>query len=261
MPLWQIFFIMNRLANEKSAYLKHAAHQKIDWYPWSDEAFERARREDKPIFLSTGAVWCHWCHVMAKESFEDDETAGLLNELFIAIKLDRDERPDIDRRYQQAVAAMGSGGGWPLSVFLTPEKEPFFGGTYFPPEDVHGRPGFKKVLKAVSDFYKTKRGDAGEYARKVMETLKPEALSAGDINEALLAEAEIAMLSLVDHENGGFGTAPKFPMPGAVEFFLRRSAKSADRSVRSSCTQDARGHGRGRFSRPAWRRVPSLFRG
>ena len=230
MPLWQIFFIMNRLANEKSAYLKHAAHQKIDWYAWSDEAFERARLEDKPVFLSTGAVWCHWCHVMAKESFENDETAGLLNELFIAVKLDRDERPDIDRRYQQAVAAMGSGGGWPLSVFLTPEKEPFFGGTYFPPEDFHGRPGFKKVLKAVSDFYKTKRGDAGEYARKVMVTLKPEALSAGDINEALLAEAEIAMLSLVDHENGGFGTAPKFPMPGAVEFFLRRSAKSADRS-------------------------------
>jgi uncharacterized protein len=221
---------MNRLANERSAYLKHAAHQKIDWYSWSDEAFERARREDKPVFLSTGAVWCHWCHVMAKESFEDDETAALLNELFIAVKLDRDERPDIDRRYQQAVAAMGSGGGWPLSVFLTPEKEPFFGGTYFPPEDVHGRPGFKKVLKAVSEFYKTKRGDAGEYARKVMEALKPEALSAGEINESLLAEAEIIMLSLVDHENGGFGTAPKFPMPGAVEFLLRRSAKSADRS-------------------------------
>jgi uncharacterized protein YyaL (SSP411 family) len=221
---------MNRLANEKSAYLKHAAHQKVDWYSWSDEAFERARREDKPVFLSTGAVWCHWCHVMAKESFEDDETAGFLNGLFISVKLDRDERPDIDRRYQQAVAAMGSGGGWPLSVFLTPEKEPFFGGTYFPPEDIHGRPGFKKVLKAVSDFYKTKRGEAGEYARKVMEALKHEALSMGDINEPLLAEAERAMLSLVDHENGGFGIAPKFPMPGAVEFFLRRSVKSADRS-------------------------------
>jgi len=222
---------MNRLANEKSAYLKHAAHQKVDWYSWSDEAFERARREDKPVFLSTGAAWCHWCHVMAKESFEDDETAGLLNGLFIAVKLDRDERPDIDRRYQQAVAAMGSGGGWPLSVFLTPEKEPFFGGTYFPPEDIHGRPGFKKVLKAVSDFYKTKRGEAGEYARKVMEALKHEALSMGDINESLLAEAERAMLSLVDHENGGFGMAPKFPMPGAVEFFLRRSVKSPDRSA------------------------------
>jgi uncharacterized protein YyaL (SSP411 family) len=222
---------MNRLANEKSAYLKHAAHQKIDWYPWSDEAFERARLEDKPVFLSTGAVWCHWCHVMAKESFETDEAARLLNELFICIKLDRDERPDIDRRYQQAAAAMGSGGGWPLSIFLTPDKEPFFGGTYFPPEDIQGRPGFKKVLKAVSDFYKTKRGDAGEYARKVMDTLRPEALAEGDIAESVLAEAEIAMLSLDDHMNGGFGTAPKFPMPGAVEFFLRRSAKSTDSSA------------------------------
>ncbi len=219
---------MNRLANEKSPYLKHAAHQKIDWYPWSEKAFEKARQEDKPVFLSTGAVWCHWCHVMAKESFEDDETAGLMNELFINIKLDRDERPDIDRRYQQAAAAMGSGSGWPLSVFLTPGKEPFFGGTYFPPEDFHGRPGFKKVLGAVSNFYKTKRGDAGEYARRVMEALKPDALPAGDIDESLLAEAESSMLALVDHKNGGFGTAPKFPMPGAVEFFLRRSAKSAD---------------------------------
>jgi uncharacterized protein YyaL (SSP411 family) len=220
---------MNRLANEKSAYLKHAAHQKVDWCPWSDEAFERARMEDKPVFLSTGAVWCHWCHVMAKESFENDETAALLNDLFVSIKLDRDERPDIDRRYQQAVAAMGSAGGWPLSVFLTPEKEPFFGGTYFPPDDVHGRPGFKKVLKAVSDFYKTKRGDAREHARRVMEALRPEALFAGDINESALVEAETSMLSLDDRENGGFGTAPKFPMPGAAEFFLRRSAKSTDR--------------------------------
>jgi len=222
---------MNRLANEKSAYLKHAAHQKIDWHPWSEEAFEKARREDKPVFLSTGAVWCHWCHVMAKESFEDDDIAGLMNEHFINIKLDRDERPDIDRRYQQAVAAMGSGSGWPLSVFLTPEKEPFFGGTYFPPDDFRGRPGFKKVLMAVSNFYKTKRGDAGEYARRVMGSLKPDALSAGEIDESLLAEAESSMLALIDHENGGFGTAPKFPMPGAMEFFLRRSAKSADSSA------------------------------
>ena len=131
---------MNRLANEKSAYLKRAANQKIEWYPWSDEAFERARRENKPVFLSTGAAWCHWCHVMAKESFEEDETAQLLNELYINIKLDRDERPDIDRRYQQAVAVMGSDNGWPLSVFLMPDKKPFYGGTYFRPRTkVEGR--------------------------------------------------------------------------------------------------------------------------
>jgi len=133
---------MNRLAKEKSPYLRHAASQKIDWYPWSDRAFDKAREQDKPVFLSSGAIWCHWCHVMAKECFEDKEIAELLNEHFISVKLDRDERPDIDRRYQNAVSAMGFGGGWPLSVFLTPEKKPFFGGTYFPPEDIHGRPGF-----------------------------------------------------------------------------------------------------------------------
>jgi uncharacterized protein len=222
---------MNKLSNERSPYLRHASTQTIDWYPWSDEAFERARQEDKPVFLSTGAVWCHWCHVMAKESFEDEETARLLNERFIAIKLDRDERPDIDRRYQQSVAAMGSGGGWPLSVFLTPDRQPFYGGTYFPPEDRQGRPGFKKVLKAVSEHYKTRREDVDEYSRRVREALKPETLSPSDLSEAAIDEAEKAMLSLFDMRNGGFGTAPKFPMPGALEFLLRRTARSAGPSA------------------------------
>ena len=217
---------MNHLAHEKSPYLRHAADQMIDWHPWSDEAFEKARREDKPVFLSTGAVWCHWCHVMAKESFEDEETARLLNDLFINIKLDRDERPDIDCRYQQAVSAMGSGSGWPLSVFLTPDREPFFGGTYFPPEDLQGRPGFKNVLRAVSGFYSTKRVDAADYARRVMETLKPWSGSPGELAESALEHAESAMLVLFDHEHGGFGAAPKFPMPGALEFLIRRSAGS-----------------------------------
>ena len=148
---------MNRLSTEKSPYLRHAAHQKIEWYPWSEEAFEAARRENKAVFLSTGAVWCHWCHVMAKECFEDEEIVELLNNNFITIKLDRDERPDIDRRYQQAVYAMGSGGGWPLSVFLTPDKKPFFGGTYFPPEDSQGRPGFKRVLKVIKELYNSNK--------------------------------------------------------------------------------------------------------
>ena len=214
---------MNKLAGEKSPYLKHAASQKIDWHPWSDEAFERARRENKPIFLSSGAVWCHWCHVMAKESFDDGETARLMNELFINVKLDRDERPDIDRRYQQAVAAMGSGSGWPLSVFLTPDREPFFGGTYFPPEDRQGRPGFKKVLRAVSDHYKTKRGDVEHYARRVMDALKTNAPVAGELNISSVESAEHEFLNAVDQEHGGFGAAPKFPMPGALEFLLRRA--------------------------------------
>src|SRR5512143_1774552 len=169
---------MNRLANERSAYLRHAAHQKIDWYPWSDEAFDKARQEDKPVFLSTGAVWCHWCHVMAKESFEDEDAARLLNGLFISIKLDRDERPDIDRRYQQAVALMGNGGGWPLSVFLTPDRRPFFGGTYFPPDDRYGRPGFIKVLRSVHEFYRRQKGEAAEYGVRIMDALKAEDLEA-----------------------------------------------------------------------------------
>jgi len=222
---------MNKLANEHSPYLRHASHQMIDWYPWSDEAFECARREDKPVFLSTGAVWCHWCHVMAKESFEDDAIASLLNDLFINIKLDRDERPDIDRRYQQAVAAMGGGSGWPLSVFLTPDREPFFGGTYFPPQDQQGRPGFGNVLKSVSAFYRSKRENAVEYAQRVMDALRPEPLKEGDLSEAILADAEVAVLSAVDPEHGGFGQAPKFPMPGALEFLIRRAELSADPSV------------------------------
>ncbi len=238
---------MNRLSKEQSAYLRHAAGQKIDWYPWSEEAFELARREDKPVFLSTGAVWCHWCHVMASESFEDEEAAQLMNELFVNIKLDRDERPDIDRRYQQAVAAMGGGSGWPLSVFLTPDKEPFYGGTYFPPNDRQGRPGFKSVLKSVSTFYRTKKGDAQSYAARVMEALKPEPLSLGDLSEALVDEAEKNMLAVFDAQNGGFGTAPKFPMPGALEFLIRRSSVSRDPSVGHAARRTLEAMARGGF--------------
>lgn len=222
---------MNRLANERSPYLKHAAGQKIDWHPWSEEAFKKARQEGKPVFLSGGAVWCHWCHVMARESFEDEETAALLNELFVSIKLDRDERPDIDRRYQQAVAAMGGGSGWPLSVFLTPDKEPFYGGTYFPPKDRQGRPGFKNVLRAVSAFYNEKREDAVNYSRRVMETLKPEPARPGELEESQLQEAERSLLAQFDMKNGGFGGAPKFPMPGALEFLIRRSSISTSQAV------------------------------
>jgi uncharacterized protein YyaL (SSP411 family) len=252
---------MNRLAHEKSPYLRHAANQMIDWHPWSEEAFELARREDKPVFLSTGAVWCHWCHVMAKESFEDEETARLLNQHFIAIKLDRDERPDIDRRYQQAVAAMGGGGGWPLSVFLTPGKQPFFGGTYFPPEDRQGRPGFRNVLRSVSDFYKTKREDIDDYSRRVREALEPDALSPSELGEPMLDVAERSMIEHIDMENGGFGTAPKFPMPGALEFLLHRAASECG-PVRGCCrAQIARSHVSGRISRSSGRRFSSLFHG
>ncbi len=225
---------MNRLTTGKSAYLIRASHQKVDWYPWTEEAFEQAMKEDKPVFLSTGAAWCHWCHVMAKESFEDEETAGLMNELFVNVKLDRDERPDIDRRYQQAVAAMGGGSGWPLSVFLTPDKQAFYGGTYFPPDSIQGRPSFKSVLKAVSDFYKAQRGEAVRYAERVAQALRPEPLEPGMLNESALVEAETAILARVDQEHGGFGTAPKFPTPGAIEFLLRRARARPDASAGSA---------------------------
>src|SRR5687768_12135779 len=149
----------NRLANETSPYLEQHAENPVDWYPWGEEAFERARREDKPVLLSVGYAACHWCHVMAHESFEDDATAHLMNERFVNIKVDREERPDVDAIYMQAVQAMTGHGGWPMTVFLTPEGEPFYGGTYFPPEDRHGMPSFRRVLTAIADAWGTKRAD------------------------------------------------------------------------------------------------------
>ncbi len=213
---------MNRLSKEKSPYLRHAANQKIDWYPWSDEAFETAKQQDKPVFLSSGAIWCHWCHVMAKECFENEDIVKLLNEHFINIKLDRDERPDLDRRYQKAVAAMGFGGGWPLSVFLTHDKRPFFGGTYFPPEDNLGRPGLKGLLREISDLYQSKRKEISEISRKLIDTLKPKPFIKGELNESLISEAVTNIFFQFDTNHGGFGSSPKFPMPGTVEFLINR---------------------------------------
>ncbi len=222
---------MNRLSKQKSAYLKHAATQNIDWYPWTEEAFERAKEEDKPIFLSSGAVWCHWCHVMAKESFYHDEIAAILNEKFISIKLDRDERPDIDRRYQMSVSLMGSGGGWPLSVFMTHDKRPFFGGTYYPPDDRQGRPGFRKVLLAVAELYKNKKGEIAEYSDKLMEALKPVPAAKGEISESLYDEISKSIASNYDSQNGGFGTEPKFPMFGVMEFLIEKYYLERDKKT------------------------------
>jgi uncharacterized protein len=238
---------LNRLSKEKSPYLKHAAHQEIEWYPWSEEAFERAREQDKPVFLSSGAIWCHWCHVMAKECFEDDEVARLLNQHFISIKLDRDERPDIDRRYQNAVSAMGFGGGWPLSVFLTPEKKPFFGGTYFPPEDSQGRPGFRKVLKSVADFYASKREHVIEYSRTLSDALRQNPFMKGEIQEASIHNTVIKILSQFDTINGGFGSAPKFPMPGAVQLLLNRYYLQRMHSFGSAITKTLEAMAKGGF--------------
>ena len=215
----------NLLASEPSAYLKSAAHQPVHWHPWSDPAFARARAEDKPILLDIGAVWCHWCHVMDGESYEDPDVAELLNREFVCIKVDRDERPDVDARYQRAVQALTGQGGWPLTAFLTPEGEVFLGGTYFPPEENHyGRPGFVSVLKQVAGIYRQQREKVRENAtairRHVAEAL--DEAKVGEITPALLDRAAGEMARLFDIRYGGFGTAPKFPHPAAVRFLLAR---------------------------------------
>src|SRR5688572_25391744 len=162
----------NRLADETSPYLLQHAHNPVDWYPWGAEALERARAEDRPIFLSIGYSACHWCHVMERESFEDEAIAALLNREFVPIKVDREERPDLDDVYMAAVQAMTGGGGWPMSVFLTPDRQPFFGGTYFPPEDRHGTPGFPRVLEAVADAYRNRRDEVTAQGRLLADHLR-----------------------------------------------------------------------------------------
>lgn len=223
---------MNRLSQAKSAYLKHSAHQRIDWYPWCEDAFDRAKKEDKPVFLSSGAIWCHWCHVMAKECFEDEEIVDILNKDFICIKLDRDERPDIDRRYQIAVQLMTGTGGWPLTVFMTPDKKPFFGGTYFPPEDSFGRPGFKKVLWVVADFYRNHKDEIAGYTERLLSVLKQERKLKVNISEDLIAKGIESVISSYDPQNGGFGSAPKFPHSGAIEFLINRYYFTRDEAIR-----------------------------
>src|SRR5271163_2886451 len=204
---------LNSLARASSAYLRSAMHQPIQWHEWGEEAFASAQRENKPMLLDIGAVWCHWCHVMDRESYDDPQIAAIVNQHFIAVKVDRDERPDIDSRYQVAVSSISGQGGWPLTAFLTPDGKPFYGGTYFPPDDHYGRPSFKRVLLAISDAFRDKHGDVVEQAKMVENALshaesfvgKSAAFSPAII-EAILKSA----LEIFDPTNGGFGSAPKF---------------------------------------------------
>jgi uncharacterized protein YyaL (SSP411 family) len=215
---------MNRLAEETSPYLLQHADNPVEWYPWGDEAFERARAEDKPVLLSVGYSACHWCHVMEHESFEDDDTALLMNERFVNVKVDREERPDVDALYMDAVVSMTGHGGWPMTVFLTPEGEPFFGGTYFPPEPRHGMPAFRDVLVAIADLYRDERGTAASSAARITEALEASSRvrpSTDPLTEGLLGEAARALRRQFDREWGGFGGAPKFPPASALEFLLR----------------------------------------
>jgi uncharacterized protein len=214
----------NRLADETSPYLLQHAHNPVDWHPWGPEALERAKREDRPIFLSIGYAACHWCHVMERESFENDAIAALMNEHFVSIKVDREERPDLDDVYMAAVQAMTGSGGWPMSVFLTPELQPFFGGTYFPPDDRHGMAGFSRVLAAVADAYRTRRPDVEQQAGALAAHLRSQlAVPAGDRDpERRQLEGAVARIGAsFDPVDGGFGGAPKFPAPMTLEFLLR----------------------------------------
>ena len=222
----------NRLIFESSPYLLQHARNPVKWYPWGDAAFERARAEKKPVFLSIGYSTCHWCHVMERESFENKEVARILNDDFVAIKVDREERPDIDDVYMTYLEASTGSGGWPMSVFLTGDRKPFFAGTYFPPEDRFGRPGFKTVLLRVAKDWKDDREKILTVAGKVAEELKTRAeTKPSDLGEGTLKKANALFVQQFDKDNGGFGDAPKFPRSHSLSFLLRSWDRSRDAAL------------------------------
>ena len=224
----------NRLKDSVSPYLRSAAHQPIDWHEWGDAAFARAKSEDKPILLDIGAVWCHWCHVIDRESYENVEIAKIINEHFVPVKVDRDERPDVDSRYQSAISTISGQGGWPLTGFLLPDGKPFFGGTYFPPEDQMGRPGFRRVLLAVADSYRNKRADLERAANSLSEAVAQAEAFAGARAEfdVGVVDAQIQSITqLFDIKNGGFGRAPKFPHASAIDLLLERYQQTKEKHL------------------------------
>ena len=221
----------NRLINETSPYLLQHAHNPVDWYPWGEEALQRAANEDKPIMLSIGYSACHWCHVMERESFEDEAIAALMNQNFICIKVDREERPDLDAVYMEAVQALTGSGGWPMTVFLTPQGKPFYGGTYFPPADRSGMPGFGRILESVSQAYRTNRGEIERVTNQLTEQMGRTgqlAKGSGLLTDEILQQAYSQLASNFDYQNGGFGAAPKFPQPMTPEFLLRHYHRTRD---------------------------------
>jgi hypothetical protein len=225
----------NLLQHASSAYLRSAAHQPTRWHEWGVEAFARAKSEGKPVLLDIGAVWCHWCHVMDRESYENTEVATILNEHFVAVKVDRDERPDVDARYQMAVAALAGQGGWPLTVFLTSDGKPFYGGTYFPPEDAFGRPSFRRILHAISEAYRERRAEVEEESRNLMHVLEHGEGSqgqGGEFSPRVVEQMVQSALGSFDRVNGGFSQAPKFPHPPAVDLLLDWYARTGEDQVR-----------------------------
>jgi len=232
----------NRLAQETSPYLLEHADNPVDWYPWSPEALARARQENKPILLSIGYSACHWCHVMAHESFEDPETAAVMNRDFVAIKVDREERPDLDQVYMRATQAMTGSGGWPMTVFLLPDGTPFFAGTYFPSSERFGMPSFRRVLAAVADAFANRRQEITQTAKQVREFLQRPALplAAGTLEPTLLDEAYTRLARDYDPAHGGFGGAPKFPQPMLLEFLLRTHFRTGQAAALEMATDTLR---------------------
>jgi len=227
----------NRLGDAASAYLRSAAHQPVHWYAWGAEPFAAAAASDRPVLLDIGAVWCHWCHVMDGESYEDPGLAALLNEHFICVKVDRDERPDVDARYQRAVQAIVRQGGWPLTGFLTAQAELFYGGTYFPPQDNWGRPSFKRVLTSIANAYREKHADVAEQAKMVEQTIShAESFTGrnGRFSASVIEAIVKSALSMFDATNGGFGQAPKFPHPGVLDLLMEHYERSGNEQVKNA---------------------------
>ena len=230
----------NRLNVESSPYLRQHDRNPVDWYPWGDEAFADARATDRPILLSIGYAACHWCHVMAHESFENPETAAVMNRLFVNVKVDREERPDLDAIYMQAVQSMTGRGGWPMTVFLTPDGEPFYGGTYFPPVDVQGIPSFTRLMQSVASAWATRREAVNATAstlRELYANASAPLTVSGDLDAATLRRSASALLGLYDTDAHGFGTAPKFPHAMALDFLLRHGMRYADRAALDAVTE------------------------
>ncbi len=229
----------NQLEHAASSYLRSARHQPVRWHAWGEAAFTRAQAEDKPILLDIGAVWCHWCHVMDRESYEDAEIAALINDLFVAVKVDRDERPDVDARYQAAVSAISGQGGWPLTAFLTPDGRPYFGGTYIPRDDRYGRPGMGRVLLAMAQVWRERRDEALETAGSVMAAIEHnESFSGrnGELSLALVDKIAAAIAAQFDPRNGGFGSQPKFPHPAALDLLIEVAINRGNERAREAFT-------------------------
>jgi uncharacterized protein YyaL (SSP411 family) len=236
---------LNSLARASSAYLRSAMHQPIQWHEWSEDAFAAAQRENKPMLLDIGAVWCHWCHVMDRESYDDPEIAAIVNEHFIAVKVDRDERPDIDSRYQVAVSSISGQGGWPLTAFLTPDGKPFYGGTYFPPSDGYGRPSFRRVLLSIANAYKEKNGDVVEQAKMVENAIAQSesfAGRSGRVSGSVITAIQESALKMFDARHGGFGQAPKFPHPSALDLLIEQYVRATSGASLRRTAEGGRPH-------------------